>query len=129
MSAKAKKISTRTKIYILIVALIIIGVAYFILNLPEEKPKYNLDQIFADPDYYIEKGEIIVIGYYYSQEQALIKTTFDNNPYPEKMLRLDNVTGLGLINDRKYEVTGELHYVGETPNQTLELIVKNAKEV
>ena len=64
MITKAKKISTRTKIYILIIALIIIGVTYFILNLPEEKPKYNIDQIFADPNYYIEKGEIIVTGYY-----------------------------------------------------------------
>lgn len=128
MSAKAKKISTRSMIYILVIVLIIVGVAYLILNLPEEKPKYNLDQIFADPEYYIEKGEIIVIGYYYSPEQSLIKTTFDDNPYPEKMLRLDNVTGLGLIDDTKYEVTGELHYIGEE-NPILELKVKSAKEV
>jgi hypothetical protein len=96
MSARRRKLETRTLLTILLVVLIIIAIAYFILNSPDEPRVLTVEEVLTNPDTYlfenindviIVKGELSSIHGTYNY--SLIHPTTDPNPDPTRWLNLD----------------------------------------
>lgn len=138
MTAKRKKldIDPKTAIYILIVVLIIVGVAYFVLNSSDESEDVlSVREVNLNKDKYIDKN-IKVEGIYYSEGDSLISAfTTIANPNPEDQLDLnleniDNETLANLTNNEKYIIEGKLTKVSEYQGAMIvELVVTDIKFV
>jgi len=135
MTAKRKKldIKPRTAAYIIITILIIIGVAYFILNGSDESENVlSVREVNLNKQNYIGK-DITVEGIFYSEGEDFLISTFTtvSNPNPNDQLALnleniDNDTRNNLTENQKYLVTGILTEIGEF-GTIVELVATNVE--
>jgi hypothetical protein len=135
MSAKRRKLETRTIIYILIILIIIMAVVYVVTLPPDDsEPVLSVQTVLANADSGIYDNKIIIVEGIYDESAggpALTPPTNDANPNPTQFLYLD-LTGIDLENNTmierdKYQVTGELQTVTITGRR--ELVATNVDPV
>lgn len=131
MSPKSGIFDFRTILYILIIMLIILGVAYGLLTGEEgtgtdiKSPK----SVLLNPQNFINK-DIIVQGIYYSDGDFVANPTQDEDPHATGLnLDLDNIDNVTTVlsDGSKYNFYGKLEWVPNTPVPNSDVILRVTK--
>lgn len=136
MAVKKPKIQPRTFIYIVVVLLVILGIAYIALNPPTDSEDYlSVSEVIRNKENYIGK-EITVKGVYYTSGDddyliPVVTTTAKPNPDEMLLLNLENIVDNNTLENfttgNNYAVSGELVDISEIGPPIVELIASEIK--